>query len=547
MPSTWSIHTKVNVPLINRAVEILTRVLRERAGLAVRMMAPEEANLVLDVAPGLGAEGFRIADGPGGQLCITGDCARGVLYGVGKLLHEARYGPGIFMPGPWRGISVPDCPLRGIYFALHNNYYSHAPLEELARYLEELALWGINTIAFHLPQPVDPTTPAARAAQARHHALLQSAREAGMRLALLNSPNIGLADAPPEALAAAFPDTEPARRGFADIRVCPSHPAGFAYLSRMLAQYLDGYQDLGLDYVASFPYDSGGCGCTDCWPWGARGFLTIAREFSRLARAMYPGARTILGTWCFDVREESDGEWDGLARALAEDRSWVDVLMVDSHFDFPRYPLEHGAPGGLPLINFAEISMWGRFPWGGYGANPLPARFQRIWEQTGGKLAGGLPYSEGNFEDLNKVIFARFFWDKQAQAIDTVRAYITYEFGPEVVEPVAEAVTLLERSYPRATWRRDDVTRAFTLLQQAAAVLPERVRATWRWRILYLRALLDDELIRHDQPTDHSDAAMEELIRIFHLEDGWCCVTPPSRAYRARQAEKQPTALPPGA
>jgi len=42
---------------------------------------------------------------------------------------------------------------------------------------------------------------------------------------------------------------------------------------------------------------------------------------------------------------------------LAEDNSWVQYVMADSHFEFPCYPLDHDVPSGLPLINFAEISI----------------------------------------------------------------------------------------------------------------------------------------------------------------------------------------------
>ena len=40
--------------------------------------------------------------------------------------------------------------------------------------------------------------------------------------------------------------------------------------------------------------------------------------------------------------------------------------VVDDHGNFPLWPLEHGGGklGGLPLLNFPEISMWGRGPWG---------------------------------------------------------------------------------------------------------------------------------------------------------------------------------------
>ena len=52
--------------------------------------------------------------------------------------------------------------------------------------------------------------------------------------------------------------------------------------------------------------------------------------------------------------------------------------MVDDHGNFPRWPLDvgNGSVGGLPMVNFPEVSMWGRSPWGGWGANPLPNRFE---------------------------------------------------------------------------------------------------------------------------------------------------------------------------
>ena len=40
---------------------------------------------------------------------------------------------------------------------------------------------------------------------------------------------------------------------------------------------------------------------------------------------------------------------------------------------------EHGAPGGRPVIDFPEISMWGGKPWGGYGANPLTMRLDNFF------------------------------------------------------------------------------------------------------------------------------------------------------------------------
>ncbi len=533
---------------------ILQRRVAERSGLTAAIgrqhkACTDELRITLALEPGIGAEGFCVSTTADNHIRIAGNDERGLLYGIGKFLRTSRYAAGQFAPSEWRGTAVPDCHVRGMYFAFHNNFYPNAPHAELYRYMEDLALWGLNSLVFHLAPNDDHNAVASTAQRDEHRALLREAKRLGFRIGLLASPNIGLESAPKEILGPEFPDTTPARRGFSGARVCPSQPAGFAYLSKLLDEYLAGYEDIGLDYVVAFPYDSGGCGCPDCWPWGARGYVKISREFARLARKRYPQVKFVLGTWCFDVRDESDGEYEGLARVLAEDRGWADYIMDDSHYDFPRYPLDHGVPGGLPLVNFAEISMWGRFPWGGSGANPLPARFQDIWDQSGHALDGGFPYSEGKFEDINKFIFSQFFWKRGTKAADAVREYVAYEYAPEVADAVTEAIYLLERTYPRATQQRADVLRACELLQQADPQLPERARQAWRWRILYLRAVIDCERLQDGNVvSERCDAAYEELIRISHLETGWCCVTPRSRAYLAREAKKNQAAapLPPG-
>jgi len=75
-----------------------------------------------------------------------------VLYGVGKLLRDSRYDRGGFTPGPWRGRSAPECPFRALYAATHfMNFYEAAPAEEARRYVEDLALWGVNTVIAHVP------------------------------------------------------------------------------------------------------------------------------------------------------------------------------------------------------------------------------------------------------------------------------------------------------------------------------------------------------------------------------------------------------------
>jgi len=535
-------------PLVNRTEEILQRRIQEQCGIVPEESAAD-ATLILAKEPGIGEEGFRISEDPDGKIRITGNDDRGLLYGVGKFLHTSRYEEGRFTPSAWRGTSVPDCHVRGMYWAFHNNFYPNAPLPELNRYMEDLALWGVNALVFHFSPKAENNAGIATADEvAQFRSLFREAKKLGLSVGLIAEPNMGRSDAPKEILAEPFPDTNPQRRGTNGTRICPSKPEGFTYLSKMLGEYLDHGKESGLDYVIAFPYDSGGCGCKECWPWGGRGYLKISREFFRLARERFPQAKRVVGTWCFDVRSEPDGEYDGLSRELEKDNNWADYIMDDSHGDYPRYFLDHGVAGGLPLLNFAEISMWGRFPWGGSGANPLPERFQRIWDQSGKALDGGFPYSEGKYDDINKVIFSQFFWNRNTKAVDAVREYVSAEYSPVVVEPVTEAILLLEKTYQRGNQNPKDIVRAYELLQGADAKLSQRVRESWRWRMLLLRATIDFELSTHNQQvTDRCNDAYEELIRISHLETGWTAVKPPARP-RTTPKAPQPsgTPLPPG-
>lgn len=538
-------------PLVGRTVTLLQRTLCDRADLAVCVVPAAQADLVLGLRPGIGAEGFCIESTPRG-VRICGADERGLLYGVGKFLHTSQLSPGGFVPSSWRGTSVPSCRVRGMYLAYNfKNWYVSAPREDVLRYAEELALWGLNALAF-VPAHVQhaamdaPETPELRQTLSENTQLMQELRMLGFSIGLLAPGNVCFAHVPPGAEAADVPDTTPARRGNVNPRVCPSHPAGWAHLEKTYARVFDGYREVGVDYLISFPYDAGGCGCPECWPWGPKGFLRLNQMLGRLAHERFPDCKLVFGSWCFDALGAQEGEWAGVAEAFAQDASWVHYVMADGHEDFPRYPLEHGVPGGLPLLNFAEISMWGRYPWGGYGANPLPARFQRLWNQIRPVCDGGFPYSEGIFEDMNKALCAGFYWNRDAAAEDTLREYISYEFGPAVVESVLEAVRLLEKSYPRSTWQRADVERACELILAADRQLPERVRQGWRWRILYLRAVIDVELITHPgQPhSDRCDAAYEELTRIYWAENTGGPDAPPSRRCQARLAAA--AAPPPG-
>ncbi len=505
--------------MAQKITEVFGRQVGSRCEASVTLTGEAPTTVELAIEPGIGEEGFRIADGPDGRVRVVGNDERGLLYGVGKLLRSSRYDGGGFTPGSWRGTSVPACPFRGIYFANHfSNFYEAAPIEEVQRYLEDLALWGTNSLMLGFPhwQFEGYGDPAARRAIDRIKAIVRAAKSVGVRTALGAAINDGFKSTPKELLRTPVPDAL-GRHGNFGVNLCPSKPKARQMLLDNWARLLDEFADVGIDYVVYWPYDEGGCGCKDCSPWGANGYPKLCRELSQLIRAKYPQIRFIVSTWTFDTPPE--GEWDGLAKLLATDKSWADYIMADAHEDFPRYPLEKAVPGGLPMLNFPEISMWGQNPWGGYGANPFPRRLQRLWDQTQRKLSGGTPYSEGIYEDLNSAVCAQFYWDPGRPAVEAVKEYIAFEYSSEVVGDVSAAIEIFEQNHLRNRIG-PSAAKACELIQAAETKLTTQARRAWRWRILALRALIDREMFTHQGRLEGQTLkeAFEELTAIYHAE-----------------------------
>jgi len=514
--------------IIHSAIAIFTERLEQRTPAKVVASDSDSSLLTirLQIKPGIGKEGYEIRRGRRNGIEIIGNDDHGVLYGLGKLLHTSNCSNKGFTPGPWQGVSVPACPVRGIYFACHfKNFYEVAPLNEIKTYVEDLAFWGLNAIVFNFPQwQYDAfDDPQAQSNIERIRLLMKRAKEAGFRVGLIEAVNQGFRTAPEEIRNDPYPD-DWGRRGNLGTSICPGKPAGHTYLLDFWRRLFNEYNDPGLDYLIFWPYDEGGCGCSECWPWGARGYLHLTAEITGLARERWPDCRFILSTWMYD--SPPAGEWAGLSRALANEPRLTDFVLADAHEDFPRYPLENPLPAQIPLLNFPEISMWGMSPWGGYGANPLPSRLQILWDQVRTVISGGFPYSEGIYEDINKVIYSQFYWFPGGSAIESVKAYASAYFSPGVAETVAEAVEILEKNHKRRAGAQfsplpGSTRKALELMNKAGAQLSDQVCRSWRWRILYLRARIDNLLAQTNGRLQGRElrTCFDELIDIYHAEN----------------------------
>ena len=510
-------------PALRAVAAILRRQLTQRVGPRVLSPGHQTFTISLRTLPSLPPQSYRIEDAAPGAVRILGADELGVLFGVGKLLRSSRFDLASFTPGTFRGSSAPKCSLRAVYLATHfNNYYEAAPIDDVIHYIQDLGLWGYNALLIHYPlwQFDGITDPAARTWLDRFKIICLETKRCGMRVGLTQTANGCYRNTPAEFRRTDVPGN---LRGNFGENLCPSKPLARAHLLNLYDELLDQFQSVGLDYFGLGPYDEGGCACPQCWPWGARGYLSISREIVDHVRVRFPSCRIILFTWGFENENDlnPDGEWVGLAAALRQDKSWVDFIMADGHDDyFPKYLLDHGVPGGLPLVNFPEISMFRMHPWGGFGANPGPAHFQFLWDRIKHLDDGGSPYSEGIYEDINKAVVAAFYWDPDRKAMDTVKEYLAAEFTPDAVDDLSRVVQIFEENHRRDNIRQSAL-RAFEIVQSVEKQLTPHARQSWRWRIFFLRALIDRELylngVKYEGPT--LKLAFDELTRIYHAQN----------------------------
>lgn len=521
---------------LRRAVE---RALTQRG---VRLTGEETADYTVTVHldETMSGDRYRIqCDTDGAVLWAASVCA--VFAAVGKLLRLCMFdGVGGFVP-PAAGTTVdhtPAKPVRGMYFATHfYNFYHAAPMERVYDVIEELAMRGANTLLvwFDMHHYTSMRDPEAAAQAERLRQILTYANTVGMGGALTMLSNEAFAGSPAHLRAewavqngyVKEPDSH------YHVELCPSREGGIEEILRQRREMLEAFADLKIDYVIYWPYDQGGCTCERCAPWGANGFVRLLPRFKALIAEMMPRTRVIVSAWYFDRFIE--GEWEAFLPRTAED-AFEGIPYLMSFFFKGEMPACVAAYGeredAIPFVDFPEISMYSCTPWGAYGASVLTDFLEATNSACAERYRGGYPYSEGIFEDANKFIQLSCYTGEYPRARDALREYVRYEFccGDEALyEAIRRTETALARKRSRTEdgirvvmENVSDVEFVWRTMQAYHETLPESIVRSVKFRLFYLRALIDYEIMTHDGYANRSEkcqAAMREINGIYFASD----------------------------
>ncbi|MEN6480327.1 MAG: hypothetical protein ABFD20_11925 [Anaerolineales bacterium] len=305
--------------------------------------------------------------------------------------------------------------------------------------------------------------------------------------------------------------------------VCPSIPEARAAILELRHRIFSLLPELDVLFFPS--KDDGGCpGCEDCNPW-APVYLDLVQEEAAIARQYHPNcvvwlaqqglptgeARTVI-----DWLDRERPDWvEGIAygpfselMTFAEGPQDDPTLLLEPYgrsgpISGPVQRLRAAVPGQYKVILYPDEAhtrncqypvvtmdpvvqyVWNRED------GPAP-RALEMWDrcgQTAPAADGSAPYSEGDTDDLNKVVWSVRAWDFGQSATDIVHAYARWHFGEDCASEASELLVLLEKALNSAVLGNADIARAAALVASCEAK-NAALLDNWRWLNVRICALM---------------------------------------------------------
>ncbi len=457
----------------------------------------------------------------GGEAEVRAPRFHTLVSGAGRLLKSFRYHRGGFTAKDGAYDFKAAKSVRIAYLARHfASPFMQLDAPFMCHYIDDLVLDGINAFCTQTSIPgVDAVRLKHDTAERERYlsvcaAIIAHLREIDCGLTGGGGGNQAAGDTDPAIRSEKNTNPRVPETGF---NVCPAKPGGMEFLLTRQKRSLAKMKERGLDikFFTHFPYDEGGCGCANCRPWGCNGYIKMCETFHPLNHAAFPNAKEIMSTWFFEEKEFA-GLWEYL-----KTHDWIDYLEIDDFgSDYPQYPLDHPIPNNhTKIITFPEISMWGRIPWGGFGAVAYPKMLERIFRKCEKAVDGFRYYSEGLFEDINKAVVTGLYIDPSTTSSDILARYAAYHFPGVSPADFVRLVELFERNHRPYMMEFESATAAKALaLKMNSDILPS-MKNSWRWRLVYLRAMIDPEICgTGDLQPDSAKPYFDELVKIYHTE-----------------------------
>jgi glycosyl hydrolase family 20 len=468
-----------------KAVEMLRDEVEKRT--LVRL-ATDGAGATIAISRGRGpAEGYSLRV-TGDQVSMAGNDARGILFGIGRLLREMHMRRGrITVASDLNITTAPKYALRGhqLGYRPKTNSYDGWSVPVWEQYIRDLAVFGTNAVELIPPRsddaadsPLFPLPPMRMMVE-----MSRLLDEYGLNVWIWY-PAMDPDYSNPQTV-------ESALKEWGEV---------FRQLPRIDAIFVPG----------------GDPGHTE-----PKVLMALLEKETQVLHQYHPKAEIWISPQSFnqacmeqflDILNREQPRW--LTGVVFGPQ--VRISLAELRAKVPRrYPIRH-----YPDITHSRQSQYPAPDWdvaysvteGREVINPRPLDQAAIFRRTQPYTIGFLTYSEGCNDDVNKIVWSGLGWDPDANVVEILRQYSRYFIGDEYEDSFAQGLLALERNWrgPLATNGGVYTTlEQFQAMERAAA--PE-TRLNWRFQQGLYRAYYDAYVRRrllHENALE--EAAMDRL------------------------------------
>jgi hypothetical protein len=498
------------------------------------------------------------------QVSIRAGSPAAIMAAAGRFARALDLRPGLARTSRLALRERPAFPVRGHVFANHKQTttYDKWGLADWEAYLAEMAAWGANIAVVY---PLHPARwagalPFGDGGAGEPWFASDAHRQEWERQWAVNLALPGLARSFGLRYGAWIPTNDvfweetqrhPELTRYGGAYVCCAIPEARRRIRAIRERLFGALEHLDVLFLPS--KDDGGCpGCERCTPWGPI-YLELVQEQAAQARHYHPECKLWLATQGLTAAES-----DGLLAWLDRERpDWVEGLAYGPYSELMTFAPPEEAGGGLSLERYArsgavsagvsriraavpspyrivlypdETHTWRcQYPVAGMdpavqlvwqredAPSPRPVEYAAIHAATSVVADGAAPYSEGNTDDVNKVVWSARCWDPAQSGEAVAGEYARWHFGADVAADAARAILLTEQVLNRPLYGNAQVAEAAGLVRSVERARPDLLE-NWRWLNVRLGVLLLDYI----QRVLHRDRQLGKELRyraaVWHHE-----------------------------
>jgi hypothetical protein len=420
-------------------------------------------------------------------VVVAGHDARGVLFGVGKLMRSLRMSRDrIELDVPLNVTTSPVLAIRGhqLGYRPKTNSYDAWDLPQWEQYIRDLAVFGCNAIELIPPRSDD-------AADSPHFPRPQMEMMIGMsQLAADYGLDVWIW----------YPAME------------SSYPNAAA-IKAVVKEWGDVISKLPCVNALFVP--SGDPGNVP----PRQLMAMLAAQAAQLER-LHPGAKIWISMQSF-----TQPDFDEMLQILSKEPEWLGGIVHGPQTRLSIARLRKAIPARYPIRGYPDIthSMRCEYPvpdWdlayalteGREIINPRPLDETTIFKLYKDTTRGVIAYSEGCNDDVNKMIWSNLCWDPSTQPIDTLSQYSRYFIGEKFTDDFADGLLALERNWRGPLVANDGVPATLAQFRTMEKAADPRTRRNWRFQQALYRAAYDAyERSRLIEETAQEAEAMKTL------------------------------------